>query len=199
MIRYLIKSLFNVFINHEEFNSKYILNFLYLQEINSHNAKWKCHHFLLCKYLHFLQQKFCLFVCLFVVGNDGSERLSFWLSNIQASVCCYPHWSDFTKELPIFLQQRFYMRYPSFVISQFVTLAISCGCSRQWWQWKAFSGSRISKLQCVAYSPSKWGLPLEFINIQPPKRESTSSIHQHTSHQKGGPPLEFINQMVVCL
>ena len=28
-------------------------------EINSHNAKWKCHHFLLCKYLHFLQQKFC--------------------------------------------------------------------------------------------------------------------------------------------
>ena len=42
------------------------------------------------------------------VGNDGSERLSFWLSNIQASVCCYPHGSDFTRKLPIFLQQRFY-------------------------------------------------------------------------------------------
>ena len=52
-------------------------------------------------------------VCLFVQGRHSWICLSswihigpdqHWLSNIQASVCCYPHRSDFTKELPIFLQ-----------------------------------------------------------------------------------------------
>ena len=55
------------------------------------------------------------------VGNDGSERLSFWLSNIQASVCCYPHRSDFTKKLPIFLQQRFYSNTPRYTLNFGIT------------------------------------------------------------------------------
>ena len=51
--------------------------------------------------------------------------------------------------------------------------------------------------------PQKGGPPLEFINIQPLKRGSASTIHQHTAPQKGvrlynsstkgGRPLDFIN------